>query len=58
MMKPCRICDASRELIDDIFCKTCYEMVEQIRAYYGEYEGFQVKVTTTERKVNGLRRVR
>lgn len=55
---PCRICDASRVLIDGIFCNTCFDMVEQIRAYYGEYEGFQVKVTTTERKVNGLRRIR
>ena len=56
--EPCRICDAVRVLIDGIFCSTCFDMVEQIRAYYHEYEGFQLKVTTTERKVNGLRRIR
>lgn len=51
---PCRICDASRVLIDGIFCNSCYEMIEYMRAYYHEYDGFQFKIKT-ERKNYGLR---
>lgn len=33
---PCRICDATRVLIDGIFCNSCYELIEHISNYYGE----------------------
>lgn len=47
---PCRLCDKPRVLVDDVFCSSCYDLIEHIKAYYDYYN-------SRMEKINGLRRI-